>query len=327
MDPAVTSVRDPEPGAPFSYDPDEIQVQKWFVALWRGWGILLAGGVLGAGLGLAAAATTRPTYEAQATLLLAEPPDQTGVFSLPGVRTVLNSPSIANEIVQEFGLSNPPHSLSAQTFLSRAVTIEEIPNTYLVRVRLRLSDPQLAHRVAGRYGDKVVERVEGLWQEGVEARRTRIDRQLDLARTGLAEAEKALVSYRRQSGLNLMLRDVERLFWTRVASVRQGRRSVSELPTATLKGVEDAFAKELELSRLEMEVDVRRSVYADLSRRSEEARVNQTIAAAPMRVVDPPAVPAAPLPGTRSRTVAVGILAGLVLGAAVVIAREWRATR
>lgn len=74
---------------------------------------------------------------------------------------------------------------------------------------------------------------------------------------------------------------------------------------------------------LDTELEMRRRVYVDFASRLAIARIEHDALGGPLRLMDPSTVPGQPLPSHRSRTVALGLLAGLVAAASVVILRQW----
>ena len=175
-----------------------------------------------------------------------------------------------------------------------------------------------------------------------------LERQVDAARQGLAKAEQEWTKTRLQlsaSGRNVRL-EVPR----GVAYREQNRRVRESRPTAgdplpgnreeaLLKSerlpqdagtagkteeLDRAYSHEFDLVRRETDVEVKRLVYITLAERLESTRVELTSTPSPLGVIGTVAVPHDPLPRTDSRTVAVALLAGLVLAACVMVAREWR---
>ncbi|CAN5730682.1 hypothetical protein BH24ACI5_BH24ACI5_07830 [soil metagenome] len=256
-------------------DEDEIQVQKWASLLLSRWAILTAGAVLGALLGGVTAARTPGIYEATSTVLLTPPPDPAGVFTVPGLRAVVISQSIASRLVTELRATGR-YDGTVQTLLAGGLSMEQVMNTQLFRVTVRLEDPQLAATAATRASELAVEFMSRLWHEMAAEKRTQLEQQLEQARLALAAIEQQLAG-----------------------KVTPGRRS-------------------------EVDLEIQRRVYLDMGARHAQARIEAAGAPPPLRLIDAAAVPDTPLPTGRKRTVALGLLAGLVLASCVVIVREWR---
>jgi uncharacterized protein involved in exopolysaccharide biosynthesis len=265
---------------------DEVQVEKWVRLLLNRWALLAAGALIGALLGFAAAARTPGIYEATSTVLLNPPPDPAGVFTVPGMRAVVISQSIASQLVGELRATGR-YEGSVQTFLG-SLSMEQVLNTQLFRVTVRLDDPQLAATAATRASELAVEFMSRLWQEMTAERRAQLEQQMEQARRALVDVEQELA----------------------------GSRGTSATAPPTLKSSERA--------RSATELDIQRRVYIEMGARLAQARIELAGAPAPLRLIDAAAVPDVPLPRGRQRTVALGLLAGLVLAACFVIVREWR---
>ena len=266
---------------------DEVQVQKWGRLLLNRWAILAAGAIIGALFGGAAAARTPPLYEATSTVLLTPPPDPAGVFTVPGLRAVIISQSIASQLVGELRATGR-YDGTIHTFLAGALSMEQILNTQLFRVTVRLSDPQLAASAATRAAELAVEFMSRLWDELSAEKRAQLDQQLEQARIALVDIDKQLARVPRSAG-----------------------RAATQSPAT-------------DGSTLRTDLEIRRRVYIEISARHAQARIESAGATAPLRLIDRAAVPDVPLPNSRRRTVALGLLAGLVLAVCLVIVREWR---
>jgi uncharacterized protein involved in exopolysaccharide biosynthesis len=277
--------------------PDEgEEIRRWLGVLAHGWAILLAGAVLGALLALLATWRTPPLYEAVATLDLLPPTKSSTLFTTASLRSVLTDPAVAAGVVRELKLDAPPHSFSAAQFIARAVTVEEVPTTLVMRLKVRLRDPQQAALAARRMAEGVVEFMARLWRTSLEGRIADLEPQVQRARDALADAQRV---------------------WAEAGTGRGRERS------AAPRGG-DTAARQFETLRLENDLDVRGEVYVDLAKELETARIEHASGPHPLRIIDFPAVPAAPVPGTRNRTLALGLLAGLIVGACLLAAREWR---
>ena len=299
--------------------------------------------MLGALLGVLAAAQSPPLFEATATTMLTVPADPNGVFTPAALRALFRSPSMAVSVVSELALDRPPAAITPDRFLAQAFSVEDVPNTYLTRLRVRLPDAQLAAKAASKATEHLIEIAARVWRETLSHRRAELERQVEEARQGLASAEQAWLAARVSSKgprLDLPRRlpfkaggaespPAERTFDERldesrkrgVALAQAERRAAANGGAAALGAV---YAREFELVRLENDVELRREIYMHLASRLEGARIELASMPKPLQLVEPPAVPDQPLPGTRRRTVAVGLLAGLVLAACVIVVREWR---
>jgi uncharacterized protein involved in exopolysaccharide biosynthesis len=336
---------------PTSEDREGAEIRRWLGVMTHGWAVLLTGAVAGALLGVLAAARTPPTYEAVSTVILTPPLDPTGLFTAPGMQALFSSPSVSSDAVKDLGLDRPPHGLTPEAFRSHAFVIEPIPNTYMTRLRVRLSDPQLAAKAATHVTELVVDLTARVWRQRVGAQQATLERQVEAAREGLAKAEQDWTAARLQltaAGRKVRVDvprgiaygDPDRRFRAnqpkteeRLAESRERGETLAEtqrqLQRAGTAGTPDeinrAYSSEFDLVRRENEVEVKRLVYSMLAERLEATRVELVSNPSPLGAVGAVTVPQDPLQRTSRRTIAVGLLAGLVLAACTVVVRESRA--
>jgi uncharacterized protein involved in exopolysaccharide biosynthesis len=346
----------PPPLLASQQDDEGAEIRKWFGVMTQGWIVLALGAMLGAAIGLLATLRTPPLYEAIATVFLNPPPEGIDLFTTAGMRTIFSSPAVPAEVVKELGLDRPPHSFTPGTFQTRAMTIEDVPNSYLARVKVRLPDPQLAATAATRAGERLSDLTSRVWSDWVSAERTQLERQAEAARQALIKAEKDwLAAQLATSGTRVRVDVPRRVPESHEVVVTEGKlppATLTSRPTSNGPPLEarlaesraraagladaqkrqgagsgalgDAYAKEFELVRLENAVELRRRLYMDLGERAEKAGAELASNPRPLRVLEAAAVPNAPMPGTRKRTVALGLLSGLVIAGCLVVAREWR---
>jgi uncharacterized protein involved in exopolysaccharide biosynthesis len=241
--------------------PDELYGLRLRSLLLRRWWVLAAGLALGASLGLIFGGEA-PVYEASATVYLTPASEPSGLMTAAGLNVVLSSQTNALAIVKRLGLDRPPRALNAETFLRRALTIEQVPNGYFFRVKVRLADPQLAAAAANEICERGVELMLQLWLDVLAAKPAAVQRQLEQARVALATAEDRLSHYKRP------------------AAAPAG---------APIKTSED------ELGMLRDEVEIKRIVYIETGARYDRARADFAATTPPLRITDraiPPVQPA-----------------------------------
>ena len=300
------------------------EVRRWLGVLNQGWTVLLAGALVGAAIGALTASRSAPAYEAVAVLNLDLPEDEREdiPISATGLRPLLLSESVASRVVQELGLGAPPYSMSGPRFLSRAMSLEGVPNTTLLRLSVRLRDAAKAEAAARRVAEHLEELTARIWRDSLQQRIADLQPQVEGAREALARAEERWMTARTGQGQPA---PVPRGRPGARQEGEAGRKLAERLTQAPGSGDALRFARAFELLRLENDVEVGREVYMDLSREIQIARLEHQAQPRPLRMVDPPSVPEAPLPGSRNRTIALGTIAGLILAACVVVGREWRA--
>lgn len=270
--------------------PDESYIAKLRSLVSRRWWLLAAGSALGGVLGVFFAGEA-PVYEASAIVFLTPASEPSGLMTAAGLHVVLSSQTNALAVLERLGLNRPPHALDAETFLRKALTIEQIPNGYFFRINVRLADPQLAASAANAISERGVELMLRLWHDVLAAKPAEIEKQFEQARVALARAEDRLVHYKR--------------------------------PADSPARVQSTSTED-DLERLRQEVEIRRLVYIETGARYQRARADFAATTPPLRITDRAIPPAQPISLSRAERVALGVLAGLIAAACVAIALEMR---
>lgn len=373
---------------------DEIEVTWLLRALWRWWWLgatcTLAGGVLG----FLIASRTPVLYEASVTLVL--PKAATGGESpptAPSVRTLVTQPSVVGDVLRS---TKRDTTITPAAFVNRVV-VDEIPNTNLLRLRIRDEDPIRAAQTAKLLADRAVVLSQRLGSETSASVGEQLKQQLEGAAARLNEAQQRLLDFQRRSQIELLRKDVETLLEqrreaprlaleadgerallktveeelakrkrtlatstasskplvtpgdsgrslrqlepddgdavytaldrqvaasrARLAMLEQMRSKLNPVLSAPqLTPLNELYAREMQLARLETARDVTERVYTDLAARYEQVRADASGGGPRLHVLDPVISPGQPLPRGRLRKTALGLFAGLLVGLAAIAA-------
>jgi len=224
--------------------------------------MLAAGAVIGALLGFAAARSRPVRYEGVTTLLVIP-----STSSLPGTqinlatfRAITENASLASQVIAEFGLSGPPNDFTPQQFLQDAVTIEDVRGTNLVRVKVRLPEPEPAAGASRSLARRAITLTQQITQEEGSAAQSQLRKHLDDASVRLGNAERALLEFQQRAQVDLLKEDTDALLNERGGLLRltldieteKARLSVAEqeikrqdrvLPSARSVGAEEALRR------------------------------------------------------------------------------------
>jgi uncharacterized protein involved in exopolysaccharide biosynthesis len=206
--PTLVRMREPIP------DDDDIRLGDYLHVLWvRRWLVLGCALVVG---GLIATKTLLGGRSYEATLMMAVNQSKLGeqeaaTVAASNFRPLIENHAIADAILHEFKLDQPPYDLTRTEFLDQVLIVEELRNTSLLQLRVRLADPELAARVANRLSEKAVDLARRLSQDEAVQARDDIKLQLDEAGKRLTEVELQLSAKREASQLQLLKKDVESL--------------------------------------------------------------------------------------------------------------------
>lgn len=187
-------------------------LRDYILLLWsRRW--LLAGSALAAAAAAFAISVSSPRlWESDLVIAVGQSKlneNAAGQINPANVRPIIYNSGIARQVVNEFKLSDPPDRLDASKFLQRALFVDEVRNTDLIRVRVRLRDPERAAKVANAVANKSIELARELSQREAVQVRDDIKTQLDEARSRMEQAAEALSGYRKRAQLELLKSDLE----------------------------------------------------------------------------------------------------------------------
>jgi uncharacterized protein involved in exopolysaccharide biosynthesis len=235
---------------------DEIDLLAYASTSWRYRYLLFMVVLIVAGVTYAINRSIVPTYEVRFRLMGSE----TGLEDTPGsrlsivaFRELVESPTLVAALVEEFGLSAPPHNLTPERFLRNQVSVDVIRESTIIEVAVRLKDPELLVRLAVRYAERVVETAQRLNTEGIDYTAERIKEQRDAALKRLTESERALETYQRTTQIELLRTDVDTLLARRPDALDltvwiQGAR-------ARLQQAETELAKQIRIRQVRSGVD------------------------------------------------------------------------
>ncbi len=131
----------------------------WYVrALQRHWIVALAGAALGAAVFFVIVSNRPLVYEGVTSLLVVPPSGSDGAQMNPATFLALvQNETLASEVIAELKLQDPPYQLSPQAFVERNLGVQEVRGTNVVRVIVRLADPQKAAEASRRLAEKTVQ--------------------------------------------------------------------------------------------------------------------------------------------------------------------------
>ena len=234
---------------------DEIDLLSYLGACWRYRYVLLLVGMIAAGVTYVINRGISPTYEVTFRLLAAASPldDRIPTVTMAGFRELLQSQSLVQDVLTKVGLTQPPHNLSAQRFLAEHVSVSPTPDTSILNVAVRLSDPTLLVAVAQEYANSAVSRAQEL-NEGVSANAVdRIRKEVDESLTRLKGAEHALTEFQRRTQIELLRSDVDTMLLGRPEALELTVRIEAE--RARLRQVETELARHERIREARRTVD------------------------------------------------------------------------
>ena len=211
---AVTPIADPDAVGPRTPPrvADEVDLAPYLAILWRYRFVIVAATLVFGGVTLFSALAGRRLYEANAVLSVSASKIADvgpGAVGTANFRPIVANRTVAQRVVKQLHLDAPPYAYSGTSFLEEAVQLDEIRNTALLRLAVRLPDPQLATDAANALANEAVQYAQALSQDEAIRARDLIKLQLDLASARLKQTGLALSTFKRTAQLDLARADME----------------------------------------------------------------------------------------------------------------------
>jgi uncharacterized protein involved in exopolysaccharide biosynthesis len=218
--------------------------------------IILAGAVVGA---VVTPFMTRE-YDATVSLLVSVPKvgDAQAVDpSVPTYRALIMNRGITRTVLDEFGLREPPYSLTWEAFLRDHLSVDPVIDTNIVEVTVSMRDPQLAAEIANKIADLTVDLNSDLTQAEYVQSRDEIKDQLDATEAELKDIRDRLLLFRKEARIEMLDAEARAL----LADRDQIHDLVVDIETerARLQGAET------EIANHEPRVTVNRSIDSDVA--------------------------------------------------------------
>lgn len=177
--------------------PSPASVDVFLARLWRAKYLILAGGLIGALVGMSAAYRTTPEYEATTTLIVRQASAPSPTVATSNMRAVIVNRAVADTVVTQLGIQQTP-----AYFLAHSVRIEDVPGTYLMRLAVRLPDRELAARAANLTAQEAILLNAKLSRTGGDRLQRVMQDELATARQHMNAAEAAVRDFklRRRAG-------------------------------------------------------------------------------------------------------------------------------
>lgn len=191
---------------------DEIDLLEYAGTWWRYRYVLLAVALITGVVTYAANRQITPTWETTFRLMGTETGLEDGTatrLNIVAFRELVESPTQAAALIEEFGLHGPPHELTPEKFLNGHVDVAVITDSTIIEVAVRLKDRDVLVKLARRYAERVVETAQRLNTEGIDYTADRIRQQRDAALERLTTAEEAVEAYQRRTQIELLRKDVD----------------------------------------------------------------------------------------------------------------------
>jgi uncharacterized protein involved in exopolysaccharide biosynthesis len=173
------------------YRKDEaVDAMLYALAIWRRRWIVAAAGLACAIVAAVQASFQVPQYEATSTLSVtgSKLSDQASPVTTANFLPLIQNNSVAAKVTAEFRLNGPPYTLTPEEFASRALSVEDVRNSNLIRLHVRLPDAATSAKVANRIAALAVESARAMSQNEVLQARDELEGGVVQARKRLSDA-------------------------------------------------------------------------------------------------------------------------------------------
>lgn len=199
--------------------PSPFEVTLYLRGLQARWKRIVAVTALAAAVALVVSLLLPKQYDATVTLVIqpaGSDPRYPAVMSqvyleyLRSYEQFLQSDGLLARLFREFKLDQRPYDYTAQSFRRSALQVTLAKNTTMLKVRVRLPDPDKAHEVALGLARLATERNAEINSAAVDRAGRQVAKEMEGARGRLAAAQSELEKFRRQSRGEELARQVEK---------------------------------------------------------------------------------------------------------------------
>jgi len=189
-------------------------------------------------------------YHSVVTLSVSQPADQSVPVPVGNYRSLLENETVAIEAIKNAGLVHGSAPMSANWFLSRVLTIEEVRGTNLLRIHVRLADPVKAAAVANDVAQRSIALARKMHEDEGLSLRSRLESERDEALAKLRHADELALDFRRTNKVELLRTEVDAFIRQREALLDiQFELSAEKARAASATKERDARALKLTLER------------------------------------------------------------------------------
>ena len=193
----------PAPDADREWSEADLETSWYIVALQR-WLLPIFLVALVCGLTAFWYASRQPLRYEGVTTLLVVPPAQGGAQVNPATfRAIVENQSLASEVIDELKLPG----ITPHRFLERALAVDEIRGTNIVKVRVTLGDPQLAAEASRRLAQKAILLAQRITQQDGASVQEQLKRYLGEATQRMQQADRELLEYKQRAQIALLQED------------------------------------------------------------------------------------------------------------------------
>jgi uncharacterized protein involved in exopolysaccharide biosynthesis len=254
------------------WDDDDLGPAWYVIALQRWWVVIFVGALVGGSIAFWNASRRPLQYQGVTTLLVVPPSQPGGAQVNPATfQAIVQNLSLASQVIDELKLQD---TLTPHRFLERALSVEEVRGTNIVRVKVTLPDPQLAAEASRRLAQKAIVLAQQITQLNGVSVQEQLKGYLSEAVQRLQQAERELLEYKQRAQVDLIKGDTDAQLKARAellplvieiegerarltAAENEIKRQQPVLQAARTPAAEDALRRSAAAARDEQERDPR----------------------------------------------------------------------
>lgn len=197
-------------------------------------------------------------YQGVTTLLVVPPSQPSGAqINTATFRAVAENATLASQVIQELKLDD---QLTPLAFVERALEVEEIRGTNIVRVKVTLADPRMAAEASRRLATKAILLMQQITEQEGTSIQEQLKNHLSDARDRLQKAEQDLLTYKQHAQVELIKGDTDAMLKERgdllqlvvdieaerarlAAAEQEIKRAQPVLAVARIPGAEEALRR------------------------------------------------------------------------------------
>ena len=187
--------------------PEEeiVHLERYVNAIRRHWRVICAGAVLGSVLAFWQLSRQPLRYQGITTLLVVPPIWPDGPQINPATfRAIVQNGTLAAQVIAEMNLED---QLNPRRFVESALSAEEVRGTQMVRVNVTLPNPEMAAEASRRLTHKAILLAQQIDSQEGAAIQEQLASLLSDAHEKLLDAEKALLTFKQDAGIDVMKDD------------------------------------------------------------------------------------------------------------------------
>lgn len=187
------------------WEDDNLGPAWYVIALQRWWVLIFVGALIGGAIAFWNASRRPLQYQGVTTLLVVPPSQPGGAQVTPATfQAIVENLTLASQVIDELKLQD---TLTPHRFLERALSVEEVRGTNIVKVKVTLPDPQLAAEASRRLAQTAIVLAQQITQLNGVSVQEQLKGYLSEAVQRLQQAERELLDYKQRAQVDLIKQD------------------------------------------------------------------------------------------------------------------------